>query len=184
MPLMNSPRLATRVAFQPVGDGCGPPAVAHHDQDGVVTGDGADGAGEMRPVDRKRERLGLSGARMNDDELLHPIDANEKLRRRAFECRQCGLAIVRLEAGPLVGAVPGSLHQPELRDVPRDGRLSGLEALPSQPEAELLLASERVLIDEPENRRLAPRLHGTSGYTIRCGNSEKRGGAFLVASAL
>ena len=63
------------------------------------------------------------------------------------------LGIGRVGAGPLVGAVAGALDQAELLDVARDRRLRRLEAALVQAAAQLLLAVERLAIDEFEDER-------------------------------
>ena len=52
------------------------------------------------------------------------------------------------------------LHETELRDVPRDGRLHGLDAGRVQRLGDLGLRRERLLLDEPEDRALALELRG------------------------
>ena len=62
-------------------------------------------------------------------------------------------------ARPLVGAVAGALDQAELLDVARDRRLRRVEAALVQAPAQLLLAVQRVAIDEFEDDGLAARFH-------------------------
>ena len=61
------------------------------------------------------------------------------------------LGVGRVDARALVGAVAGALDQAELLDVARDRRLRRLEAALAQPAAQLLLAVERLAVDEFED---------------------------------
>ena len=60
---------------------------------------------------------------------------------------------------PLVGAVAGALDEAELLDVARDGRLRGVEALLMQAAPQLLLAVERLAIDEFQDDGLPTGFH-------------------------
>ena len=79
------------------------------------------------------------------------------------------LRVGRVGARPLVGAVAGALDEAELLDVARNRRLRRVEAALMQPAAQLLLAVERLAVDEFENHGLAACFHrdpDDSGYTI------------------
>src|SRR4029079_2332442 len=82
-----------------------------------------------------------------------------KLGGCALEGGERRFRVGRVRARTLVRAVPGALHQPEIRDVARDGRLRRVEAAFAQTAAKLLLAVERVAVDEFEYQRLAACLH-------------------------
>ena len=69
---------------------------------------------------------------------------------------------MRLGARALIRAVAGALHQPELLDVSRDRRLRRLEPGLEQTPAQLLLAVERLALDQFENRALAAGFHGVA----------------------
>ena len=59
------------------------------------------------------------------------------------------------DAEALIGAVAGPLHEAEFLDVARERRLRRLEALARQATAQLLLAFQRLAIDDVENGALA-----------------------------
>src|SRR5262245_1797754 len=132
---------------------------ARDDENRVVAGDRADLFDQLRAVDRFGQRLCLSAAGPDDDELLHALDAAQERGRRPLERRQRRLRAGRLDARPLIRAVAGALDQAELLDVARDGRLRRLEAALVKPLAEQLLALERLAIDELEDDGLPARFH-------------------------
>ncbi len=105
------------------------------------------------------ERLRLPDAGAEDDELLDALDAAQELGRRALERRERRLGVRRVGAGPLVGAVARALDQPELLDVARDRRLRRVEAALAQAAAQLLLAVERLAVDEFEDDGLPACFH-------------------------
>ena len=83
----------------------------------------------------------------------------EELAGGALERGERRLGIGRVEPGPLVRAVAGALHEAELLDVARDRRLRRVEAALVQAAAQLLLAVQRVAIDEFQDDGLAARFH-------------------------
>src|SRR5262249_27270898 len=122
-------------------------------------GDGADGFGELRAVERERERLRLPGAGADDDQLLDALDAAQEVRRRPLERGERGFGIRRFDSGTLVRAVAGALHEAEVLDVARNRRLRRVEAAPVQAAAQLLLAVERLAVDEIEEECLSAVFH-------------------------
>src|SRR5437773_458671 len=135
--------------------------VARNHQDRVVAADRAHRLGQLRAVDCDRERLRLSDAGADDHELLHAVDAAQVFFRGALERSQRGLWIRRFHARPLIRAVAGPLDEPELLDVERTRPLRRLEAALTEPAAEILLAVERLVIDELDDHGLATRFHRT-----------------------
>ena len=135
--------LLGREVFETLRQRRRPARAARDDEDRVVAGDGADGLGQARAVERLGQRLRLAAAGPHDEELLDALDPAQKLGGRALERGQRRLRIRRVGARTLVGAVPRPLDQPEIRDVARDRRLRGVEAALAQAAAKLLLAVER-----------------------------------------
>ena len=101
-----------------------------------------------------------------DEQLLDAFDPAQELGGRALERGERRLRIRRVGARTLVGAVPRAFDQPEIRDVARDRRLRGVETALAQTAAQLLLAVERVAVDQFENQRLAACLHEPSKWMI------------------
>ena len=149
----------TREPFQTPGQRGGAAGVARNDENRVVAADRADRFGQLRPIDGDRQRLGLSDAGADDDELLHVVDVAEELADGALERGERRFGTGGVEPRPLIGAVAGALHQPELLDVARDRRLGGVEAALVQAAPQLFLAAQRVAIDELEDDGLAARFH-------------------------
>src|SRR5438552_2290735 len=83
----------------------------------IAARDRADRFGQLRAVERDRERLRLADAGADDDELLDAIDPSEELGRGALERGARRLRIRRVDARPLVGAVARALHEAEIADI-------------------------------------------------------------------
>ena len=133
--------------------------VARDHENRVVAGDRADRFRQLRAIERVGQRLRLAAARADDDELLDALDAAQELGGRALERGERRLRVRRLGAGPLVGAVAGALDEAELLDVARNRRLRRVEAALAQAAAQLLLAVERLAVDQFEDDGLAARFH-------------------------
>ena len=74
-----------------------------------------------------------------------------------------------VEARPLIRAVAGALDEPEVGDVARDRRLRGVESLLVQAAPHLLLAVERLEIDEFQDDRLTSGFHEGHDEDTRSG---------------
>ena len=134
-------------------------SAARDDKNRVVAAYGADRFGQLGPIERDRERLRLTDSRPNDNQLLDLFDPTQKLTGGALQRRQRRFGVRCLGVGPLIGAIAGTLHETELLDVPRDGRLRRVEAALVQAATELLLAIERFAIDQFEDDVLTARFH-------------------------
>ena len=102
-----------------------------------------------------RERVRVAGRRLDDDQLAGRRDRQRPAPQRGVSSSR---RVEVVGAGQRVDepAVAGPhLDEAELRDVARDGRLDGVEALLAQRVDDLLLRAEPALLDEPENRALA-----------------------------
>ena len=152
-------RLQPRVGLEPLHERRRAAIVARDDENRVVAGDRADRLRQLRAVDGERQRLRLPGSGANDDELLHAIDAPQEARRRALERVERELRTGHVDALPLIGAVAGALDEPELLDVARDRRLRGFAAALQQPSPHLLLAVERLAIDQFQDQVLTAGFH-------------------------
>jgi hypothetical protein len=130
------------------------PAPGDH-ENRVVAGDGANGLGHARPIERFGQHLRLAAPGPDDDELLHAFDAVEEFGGRALERRERALGVERVGAGALIGAVAGALDEPEFLDVARNRRLGRFEAALVQAAAQPFLAVKRFAVDELEDDRLA-----------------------------
>src|SRR5262249_3773688 len=140
----------------------GATCAARHHENRVVAGNRADDLGQPRTVERERDRLRLTGAGADDDELLDAVDAAQELGGGGAEGGNRGPGMGGGGAGTLVGAITGALDEAELLDVARNGRLGRLEAALMEAAAQLLLAVERLAIDELEERGLSARFHATN----------------------
>src|SRR5204862_357965 len=99
----------------------------------------------------------------NDHELLDAVDRMDELGRGALERGEHRFGARPLEAEPLIRAVSGALHQPELLDVARNRRLRRVEAALLQAAAQELLAVQWFAIDELQNDRLPARARVWNG---------------------
>ena len=161
---------SVRVVFETLGQGRRAARVARDDENRVVAGDRADGLGQLRAVDRDRPAAAPGRAPVRTTtSCCDAVDAAQELGGRALERGERRLRVRRVGARALVGAVAGALDQAEIRDVARNRRLRGVEAALAQTAAQLLLAVERLAVDEFENQRLAACLHqlspGMDDYT-------------------
>src|SRR6266540_510484 len=107
--------------LEPPGERRGAPRVARDDKNRVVAADGADGFGELRAVDRDRQRLRLAGAGADDDELLDPFHAAKKRGGGTLERRQRRGGRRFVGTHPLIRAVARALDEAELLDVAGNG---------------------------------------------------------------
>ena len=105
-------------------------------------------ADDLVPVLKK---LRLSGARLENDELLDRFDVDEVLRKRAAERVERARVRGRIGAGRLIRAVRRSLEETELLDVPRERGLRDVETARRQVLAQLFLAPHRFVLHDVEN---------------------------------
>src|SRR5580765_1162286 len=147
------------VHLEPLREGGGALAVASDDEDGVVSGNRADGFDQLRAVERLGQRLRLAAASAEHDELLDALDAPQKRRGGALERRPRHLGTRRLETWPLICTITSALDEAEIGDVARDGRLSRVESAMTEAPPELFLAVQRFLIDDFEDDGLASCFH-------------------------
>ena len=146
--------------FEALGERRRPTRSARDDENRVVARDRSHGLGQPRAVERFGQGLRLAPPGPDDHELLDALDPAEKLGGGTLQRRQRRRRARRIHAGPLVGAVAGALHQPQIGDVARDRRLRGVEAALAQTAAQLLLAVQRLAVDELQDERLAACLGG------------------------
>src|SRR6185503_113620 len=137
----------------------GTPVAARNDEDRVVAGDRTHDFRQPRAVDGHGERLRLPGAGPDDDQLLDSIDRPEELGGSVLERTEGGFGICGVSARPLIGTVAGALDQAEVADVAGDGRLRRLEAVAVQQAPQLLLAMQRLVVDQLEDDALPARFH-------------------------
>src|SRR5205814_213021 len=86
-------------------------------------------------------------------------DAADELAGGALERGEGRRRVRRLDAGPLVAAVAGALHQPELLDIARNRGLGRVEAALLQPAPQHFLAVQRLAIDQIQNHSLPACFH-------------------------
>src|SRR5205814_9109796 len=110
---------ASRIRFEPPDERRRAPPVARDDENRVVAGDRADRFGELRAIDRERERLRLPDAGSDDDQLLNALGAPQEFGARPFERRARRLRVRRIDARALIGAVARALDEPKRLDVAR-----------------------------------------------------------------
>src|SRR6266851_8355559 len=137
-----------RVVLEPLDQRAGTARAARDHENRVVARNRADRFRQPRAIERFGQCLRLPAAGPDDDELLDAFHAAQELGRRTLERGQRRLRIRGFRSGPLIRAVAGALHEPELLDVARNRRLRGLEAVLMQPPAKPLLALDRFAVDQ------------------------------------
>ena len=95
---------------------------------------------------------------------LERDDPAAERRRQLAEPVEIGRAGMRVDEP---AALAAHLHEPELRDVPGDGRLDGVETLVPERFDDVALGRELALGDEPEDRSLAFELVHVSTSSSR-----------------
>jgi hypothetical protein len=101
----------------------------------------------------------MPAAGPDDDQLLHLLHGTEKVGRGALQGVQRRLGVRGVGSGALIPAVSHALDEAEIRDIARDRRLRGVEAALPEAPAQLLLALDRVLVDQREQHGLSARFH-------------------------
>src|SRR5579871_165126 len=138
-----------------VGRRCRPTT---HEENRVIAGNRARNLGEPGSIDPLGHALRLAPVGANDDERVHPLDAADERGERPPQL------IARRRRGSIgsrshVGAVAGSLHEPQLLEIARDRGLRGADAPNLQLPPQLLLRGDGLAVDDVENLRLSPGLH-------------------------
>src|SRR5690348_16591178 len=136
------------------------------DENGVVPRDGAD---DLRPpgaVDGHGQ--GLRGARRGFQYEQWPdtVDGDEHGGEELLQVRPRGGA--DFVGGRVVGRAIGRRHlgEPQLPDVPGEGRLRDVEPLRGQELAQLLLAAHGIAADHLENGGVALGFHATANLAF------------------
>ena len=137
-----------------------PPRAARDHENRIVAADGAHDLRQPGAIERKGECLRLARPGPNDHELLDAVDRMDELGRGALERGEHRFGIRRLEAGPLIRAVSGALHQSELLDVARNRRLRRVEAALLQAAALGHAAIARTLVEIAEIEQAVRVAHG------------------------
>src|SRR5262245_31011184 len=136
----------TRVLVQTPGERrCAAGILGDH-EDRVVAGNRADDLGLAGSIDGECKRLRLSRSGANHEHLLRPIDPPQEFPSGALECVEDSVRTHRIDTGPLVRTVAGTLYEAELLDVARNGGLCRLEPRFVQAAAQLLLTVERLAV--------------------------------------
>ena len=128
-------------------------ALADRDEDRVVAGDRARDVGQAGVVDRVGERGGEAARGVDHEQLAgrdHRAGPVAQRGGELLEPAQVGGARKRVDE-PAVAV--SHLHEPELGDVARDGRLHGVDPLAAERLGELGLRREVALLDQA---RIAP----------------------------
>src|SRR5438093_1433124 len=149
----------------------GMPLRGRRDKDGVVTGDRADDLREARGVERDRHRVRRPRWRAKHDEV--PCDATLDGVVLTKPTQPLGPTAARngRRRGVDVRPVPRDLHEAELDDVARDGRLRRVEPRALERANEILLRAELLLRDDAEQRLLTvvfarELLHAAASNTV------------------
>src|SRR3954451_24190802 len=125
--------------------------LAGHEEDGVLAGDRPGDHRVARLVHGLRERARIAGRRDDDEQVPARLAFEGPALERGAEL----VAAARVGgAGRRVHEVAGRvahLHEPELVDVPRDGRLDDVVARIVERGDELALGRERALADEAQD---------------------------------
>src|SRR3954451_14181832 len=142
------------------GDGSAAGGFGAHDQDGVVTGNGAQDVGEPGAVDRAADDVGGARWRAQHDEVAALRDLHDELADDAPEM------VVRDR--PLLGVLGNrvghgttgdpDLHRAELLEVAADRGLGRDDAVGRQHLDQLRLARDRLLLEQPGDAVLPLRL--------------------------
>src|SRR5262249_29368618 len=114
---------------------------------------------QLRAIERRRQRLRLTDAGADDDELLHALDAAQELGGGALERGGGGLRIGRLDAGAPDGAGAGAVPGGRAPCGAGGGRLRRFEAALMQSAPQQLLAVQRLAVDQLEQQRLSASFH-------------------------
>src|SRR3954452_9488229 len=125
------------------------------DEDGVLARHGGEHVRMVGLVDRVAERSREAARREDDDERVARLDRERPAAEGLLELAQAievRRALLLVDERPARGA---HLDEPELGDVPRDGRLDSFESRFSESIDQYGLGRELLLFDQAQDRALA-----------------------------